>query len=286
LNKAPTIEHDESKLRQASAEANRPSHLVAGTALRDGAPDGIIETNPGWTARPQVSSDSVRASTVLPADRNILNASEAVHGYVDAQNASAWHKLWPGQGNSLFVPMQRKTTPEQLLALQRRGETAGLPNVVDNGMGVTMTRFSPPPDDIGAVLRNGELATDIKSVTGVRPKQVKVDSGSIDYVPAWQQGEGSGAATREMLSRVTVTPEERAAMNDNADIPKAALARLERDQEYSRLWGATRKDIQNARRIIGEGKGWVDRLESAMKAGAILPALGFAILGDRSGDRS
>src|SRR6266700_5017657 len=121
-------------------------------------PDGIIETNPGWTAGPQVSSDSVRAFTVLPADRNILNASEAVRGYVDAQNASAWHKLWPGQGNSLFVPMQRKTTPEQLLALQRRGETAGLPNVVDNGMGVTMTRFSPPPDDIGAVLRNGELA--------------------------------------------------------------------------------------------------------------------------------
>ena len=36
-------------------------------------------------------------------------------------------------------------------------------------------------------------------------------------------------------------------MNDNADIPKAALARLERDQEYSRLWGATREDIQNAR---------------------------------------
>ena len=60
---------------------------------------------------------------------------------------------------------------------------------------------------------------------------------------------------------------------------KAALARLERDQDYSRLWGATREDIQNARKIIGEGKGWVDRLEAAMKAGAILPALGFAILG-------
>ncbi len=71
-------------------------------------------------------------------------------------------------------------------------------------------------------------------------------------------------------------------MNENADIPKAALARLERDQE----WGATREDIQNARKIKGDGKGWVDRLESAMKAGAILPALGFAILGDHSGDRS
>jgi hypothetical protein len=91
---------------------------------------------------------------------------------------------------------------------------------------------------------------------------------------------------REMLSHLNVTPELRAVLNDNADIPKAALARLERDQAYSKQWGATREDIQNARKIIGEGKGWVDRLESAIKAGAILPSLGFAILGDRSGDRS
>jgi hypothetical protein len=79
-------------------------------------PDGIVETNPGWTALPQVSSDSVKAFTVLPADRNILNASEAVRGYVDAQNASAWHKFWRELGNSLFVPMPGKATPEQLLA--------------------------------------------------------------------------------------------------------------------------------------------------------------------------
>ena len=248
-------------------------------------PDGIVETNPGWTALPQVSSDSVRASTVLPADRNMLNASEAVRGYVDAQNASAWHKVWR-EGNSLFMPMPGKATPEQLLALKRRGETVGLPDVADSGQGVTMTRFGPAPDDIGPALRESKLASDIKSVASVEPQRVTVDHGFIDYVPEWQQGGGSGAATREMLSRVNVTPEVRAAMNDNADIPKAALARLERDQEYSRQWGVTREDIQNARKVIGEGKGWVDRLEAAMKAGAILPALGFAILGDRSGDRS
>lgn len=249
-------------------------------------PDGIVETNPGWAALPQVSSDSVKASTVVPTDHNLLNASEATRGYVDAQNASAWHKVWSGQGNSLFVPLPGKATPEQLLALQRRGEMVGLPNVVDSGQGVTMTRFDLPPNDIGPALRESKLARDIKSVTGVQPQRVTIDHDSIDYVPKWQQGEGSGAATREMLLRVNVTPEVRAAMNDNADIPKAALARLERDAEYSRQWGATREDIQNARKIIGEGKGWVDRLESAMKAGAILPALGFAILGDRSGDRS
>jgi len=185
----------------------------------------------------------------------------------------------------LFVPLPGKATPEQLLALKRRGETAGLPDVADSGQGVTMTRFGSSPDDIGRALRSSKLATGIQSITGVRPQRVRVDHGFIDYVPAWQRGEGSGAATQEMLSRINVTPEVRAAMNENADIPRAALARLERDHEYSKQWRTTREDIQNARKIIGEGKGWVDRLEAAMKAGAILPALGFAILGNRSGDR-
>jgi hypothetical protein len=51
-----------------------------------------------------------------------------------------------------------------------------------------------------------------------------------------------------------VTSELRAEMNHNAGVPKAALAWLERDQDYSNQWGATREDIQNACRIIGEGK--------------------------------
>jgi len=95
-----------------------------------------------------------------------------------------------------------------------------------------MTRFGLAPDDIGPPLRSNKLAADVKSVAGVEPRRVTVDHDFMDYVPAWQQGEGSGAATREMLSNVNVTPELRAAMNDNVDIPKAALARLERDQEY------------------------------------------------------
>jgi hypothetical protein len=40
--------------------------------------------------------------------------------------------------------------------------------------------------------------------------------------------------------------------------PKA-LDRLDRDQKWSLKWGAPRKDIQNARRIIGQGQGWIDQ---------------------------
>jgi hypothetical protein len=84
---------------------------------------------------------------------------------------------------------------------------------------------------------------------------------------------------QELLQHITQTPELRAAMNNNEDIAKGALARLERDQEWAKKWGAAREDIQSARRIIGQGKGWVDRLEAALKNGALLPAVAVAIFG-------
>jgi len=43
--------------------------------------------------------------------------------------------------------------------------------------------------------------------------------------------------------------------------------------------GAPHEDIQNARRIIGQGKGWIERLEQALKSGAVLPATAAAVLG-------
>jgi hypothetical protein len=61
-----------------------------------------------------------------------------------------------------------------------------------------------------------------------------------------RQGEESGAATCEMLSRVTVTPDVRAAMND--DIPKAALARLEAESGiHTKLRGRPSTDADRSR---------------------------------------
>ncbi len=47
---------------------------------------------------------------------------------------------------------------------------------------------------------------------------------------------------------------------------------------YTNKWGSTRKDIQNARRVIGDGPDWIDRLEAGLKSGAVLPAVGGALL--------
>src|SRR6516162_8102983 len=60
--------------------------------------------------------------------------------------------------------------------------------------------------------------------------------------------------------------------------PKA-LDRLDRDQKWSLKWGPPHEDIQNARRIIGQGQGWIERLEQALKSGAVLPATAAAVLG-------
>jgi hypothetical protein len=107
---------------------------------------------------------------------------------------------------------------------------------------------------------------------------VKVDSDLIDYTPKWQQGIGSGAATGEVLSHINALPPQmREAFNNNPLIPQNAMNRMTRDQDWIAKWGAPREDIQNARRVIGEGPGWVDRLEAALKAGAILPAVAAAI---------
>ena len=57
------------------------------------------------------------------------------------------------------------------------------------------------------------------------------------------------------------------------------MARVQRDEDWTAQWGAPREDIQYARKLIGDGPGWVDRLEAAIGKG-LLPALaGAALLG-------
>ena len=73
-------------------------------------------------------------------------------------------------------------------------------------------------------------------------------------------------------------PFEETAADQKPYTPQNALARLERDTEYAAQWGATRADIQNARRIIGEGPGWVDRLSRALTEGALLPGVAAAVV--------
>jgi hypothetical protein len=248
-------------------------------------PDGTIESNPGNVARPLVTfntgKDPFKVTT--PQDQALLNAGEAVRAYVDAQNAGAWHKTWAGgpqnQSTSLRFPREGPATTGEMLALRQAGEPHGLTDIVDTGKGITASSFpnQPAPSrEFDRALRKGAFGQ------FGEPSRVRVgpgDAGYIDYVDKWQEGVGSGAATRQLLDYVSKTPEIRTALNSNPYLGERALARVSRDEDWATKWGAPREDIQNARRIIGDGPGWVDRIEAALKKGAILPATAAAIFG-------
>lgn len=269
-------------------------------------PSGITETNMGEVARPLVGIDTGdKGVKSLPAhDRALLDAGEHFRAYVDAQNAGAAHKpifnSSPADSNSFFLPMDRAATKEELQAIQKASTQYGLPDVVDTGGGVTVTRFYPEPAQLGGKGYTGEIgptlsgapmeayaqanakkiAQDIlssaPSAEGI--SRAKVDSIYADFVDDWRKGVGSGAATNTLLSKLNVTPEIRNAFDQNPYVAQNALARLERDENWVQNWGATRKDIQNARRIIGDGPGWIGRLEEGLKNGALLPAVAGAVL--------
>ena len=262
----------------------RPTNQMQGMYT---TPSGVLETNPGEVARPLVAFQSGEAKSVAPADRSLLNAGEATRAYIDAQNAGAWHKPWAGGApklsNSYFLPMDRPATVDELVKMREGLAPHGLNDIVDTGQGITATSFYPGAPELSRdaraqVERAIELARPEGSTGAQRVKiQPGVDTGYLSYEDEFANP-GSGDATRALLKQVNQTPGIRQAFNLNADIPQKALNNLARDEEWANKWGATRDDIQRSRRIIGEGPGWIDRLETALKNGAVLPAIGAALL--------
>lgn len=257
----------------------RPSDTMQGVYAN---PEGVIETNIGGVARPLVAFDTGKVKTLPRGDRDILEAAEATRGYIDAQNASAAHKTFSGgaaaDSNSIFLRTGRPSTVAEINAVREAAAPFGLTDIVDTGRGMTVTNFAgdQPVFQQG---KKGALQTVLRAAPQAkRADRVNVDGIYVDYVQDWQKGMGSGAATDKLLGYVTKTPELKAALNRNPYIAQNALARMERDEEYARVLGATRKDIQNARRIIGKGEGWIDRLIAARKRGDLLPSVAGALV--------
>jgi hypothetical protein len=253
-------------------------------------PDGTLETNLGETAQPlgtfttgQAKGEPFKRAT--DADQAVMTAGEHLRALIDAQNAGSWHKVWEGgplkESNSLYYPKTGggPASLGDLLGAQAVGTPHGLPDVTGTSGGAVTTRFWPPPEG-GRGLDKAAMAGGLEVPGFEAPRRVRVDSGLADLVDKWAAGEGSGEATREVLKHINVTPELRAAFNNNPFLAERALAKFERDQQWSARWGAPRQDIQNLRKLVGVGPGWIDRAEAALKDGSIsLPAIGALILG-------
>jgi hypothetical protein len=256
------------------------------------APGNVLEYNLGEVARPLVSFDSGDVKSVAEADQSLLNMGEALRGYVDYQGATPWHKVWEGGktglSNSVFATKKSAApaSPEDISKLKALGEKYGLPDVIDTGEGVTFTNFMDDNFKLDSKTAK-KLFQEIDDFGKFKTaSRVKVDSGYPGYEGTWEQGAGSGAATRKLLEYLDAAPAQALiALDQNPMIPQVALNRLARDKDYAAQYGVTREDLTNAREIIGSGPGWVGRLRKALVAGAMatvptsaLPAIGFALL--------
>lgn len=262
----------------------RPTFEMQGMYTPDGGP---TEFNPGFVARPLVDFQTGDVKSVTPWTQSMMSGVEATRALLDAQGAGAWHKAWvggaPGQSNSIVIDKKIPgiLDPDEMVALQRVGSEYGMPDIVDTNEGVTLTRFYPGPPDKRTPKDQKSLEAALKATSGnVREaSRAKIDSGYVGYEKAWSQP-GKGGATRKLLRTIDDMPRAaQEALDNNPAVPKAALDRLERDQDWSKKWGATREDIQNLRRLVGEGPGWIKRLRMAVRNGAVLPAAAGAIIG-------
>jgi hypothetical protein len=262
----------------------RPTQNMQGMYTPEGGP---TEFNPGFVARPLVDFQTGDVKSVTPWTASMMDGVEATRALIDAQGAGAWHKNWvggaPGQSTSMVIDKKVPgiLDPDEMLRMQKAGAEYGLPDIVDTNEGVTMTRFYPgPPEKRGVKDQRGlEAAIQGASDNVKGASKSKVDSGYIGYEKAWTQP-GKGGATRKLLRKIDDMPRAaQEALDANSAVPKAALDRLERDNAWSKKWGATRQDIQNLRKIVGEGPGWIKRLRLAERRGALLPAAVGALIG-------
>jgi len=261
--------------------------------------------------------DDVRRTvkTIPDHDRALLDGGEAIRAFIDAQGAGAYHKPWwagdPAFSNSIYARSQTpgQVTPENYGILSEIGRRRGFGDVVhstsgDAGDGLTFTNFGDDGlgmvDEMnyGAVDANflkkygfnqeggdkispaelNDMQGELAAMGFPQVDRAKVDSGYLSMFEQ-DQGYGSGAVTENLLGIMDSLPRGvYDTYNANGTIPFNALARAERDRNLASTMGGVRSDIQNARRLIGEGPGWIDRLREALKAGTIpLPIAAFAL---------
>jgi hypothetical protein len=247
------------------------------------SPTGTTGYEPMLVSKPLVAM-APGGGAMSDESRTIVEGVEATRAALTAQNMTGGVKMWFKEAKkdmqSLHIDVGGKLDEAKSRALKAIGEKFGLPDLVDTGSATVLHNFGGFQGDTGKALKKTDLLKQIDSVVpGAKVSQVKVEGIGVDIGDDWQKGVGSGAVTDKLLSYVTKTPALKASFNNNPGIPKFALAKLEQDKALQDKFGAQRHDLQNLRQIIGEGTGWVDRLQKARKSGAVLPALAAFVLG-------
>jgi hypothetical protein len=224
-----------------------------------------MEISPGFASGVEVPliPNTKTGDLEIPANiQRQLTGAEAGRGYMTAQRGSPWHAMMPNeQGGSLVLPLEKKADPEKM------GLTSALLggeyDLADTGAGVSVLNFG----DVPAI----KDADRLSALMGSKDAQRATQAGDyINYGPAWEQKEGSGAATRQFLDIYggLRAPEKQGLSAGMQEISPELLEIYQSVSKSKKM--PTREDLMNALRIIRD-KG-VPGLIAALAAGEALPA--------------
>ncbi len=223
-------------------------------------------------AKPLVAFERRGRNKRMPeADRTLLETLSYARGAVDVLPETRVIKTWDGgdvgETNAVRFDFHRPLSQPEKAQLSERMKAYGLPEMVDVGEGVVAANFKGGPIDhkkLAAIQR------DIQEVLpGVNPVRTYAEQVHNDLQPLFARGKGSGAVTDELLRRVSRNPTMREVLDHNEYLSELARGRFERDEAWGNILGAPREDFQNLRNIVGEGPGWVSRLEDARRSGSV-----------------
>ena len=243
------------------------------------ASTGVLEINPGQVARPLVQQSD---GAIIPSEANLLDIGESSRAYIDVQNAGAYHKVIPdsqtkaGDRTSVTVPLDGSPDQGQMAQAVALAEANGF-FAIDTGFGINFVNdiysdigAARTGADVGKALK-GDFGKQIESLLGAPGARVKVQTGYEDFEDAWKAGQGSAAATRQFLDKLDENPTF--AISIEPALQRKAAANIARDDAAG---FPQRADVRNAREIfIKQG---YEGLRSALKSGAVLPAIAAAVL--------
>jgi hypothetical protein len=241
-------------------------------------PDGSVQQNIASVARPMVGPATGNPTIMDPESARIADVAENLRAYGSVQDGIGGQLMTRARKvadtNTVRVPTPNGVTREQMSELNRRAKPYGLQDISNVGSDVNLTNFAgdgPTGKEISGYLHRGmlsrnekrvgpnlpPLATAIREVVpdaGVPVRSVRTGGPYVDYSAELKAEPGSGAATSKLLGVLDKEPVLAERLNKSEQIPQDFLAMADRDQEFAAAHGLPmRGDVQNARRIIGEG---------------------------------
>ena len=217
-----------------------------------------LEVNPGFATGVEVPV--TRSGDIPERIKRELTAAEAARGYMTAQRGSPWNAQIPSErGESLFVPLEKKADPERMG--MTTALTGGEYGLADTGAGTAVLNWGKPL----SLEEQTQLKNYLGGQRGVTTKNV---SDYVDMSKAFEAGEGSGEATRQLLDILSRLPEnKRSALSEAMRRPAGELADIYEKAAQTRN-ESVRQDLMRGLRIIQ--KAGIPGLAAALAAGEAL----------------